>query len=429
MYVTYIVYTHHACTSSSGLVLYSHLSQTAYTTTVVCPAACPLKSPGLLSLSRAAARGMMTSTRENGRAAEEQNMTGPLVVAVIGCGWAGQRHAQAYREAGATVGWCVDLDPTRAEALARALGQGEPATDYHRALEDPRLAAVSICLPHHLHAPVTVEATQAGKHVLCEKPLADTLENADRMIAAADEAGVILMVAENVRFDPIYHKTRELLQDGVIGRPALLQMTRECYLNRSFVEERRWFLDAHAAAGGIMMSGGVHDFETMRMLLGEVTSVYALRARQRFIEMEGDDTSVALVRFGDGIVGTLVESFCMKSLETASGSEVHTLRIDGDLGHLAVVNPTTIHVFSERRDYTVGGPLVEHAIHVPAADTFVLEVTHFLRCVRSGEEPITSGREERRPLEIVLAAYRSMETGQPVAIPAPPWAPRKATAE
>jgi len=105
------------------------------------------------------------------------------------------------------------------------------------------------------------------------------------------------MVAENVRFSPLFHKIRSLLQNGVIGQTALIQMTRECYLTRSFLEDRRWFLDSKAAAGGIMMSGGIHDFETMRMLIGEVESVHALRARQRFMEMEGDDTSVALIKF------------------------------------------------------------------------------------------------------------------------------------
>ena len=352
-------------------------------------------------------------------------MAEPPVVAIIGCGWAGRRHAHAYREAGAVVRWCIDVDRPRAEALARALGQAEAAGDYRRALGDSQVDALSICLPHHLHADVSVDAATAGKHVLCEKPIADTLANADRMIDAADQAGVILMVAENERFNPIYHKARELLRDGVIGQPALLQMNREGYLNRSFLEERRWFLDARAAAGGIMMSGGVHDFETMRLLLGEVESVYALRARQRFLEMQGDDTSIALVRFTDGTVATLVESFCMKSLTTAAGPEVHTLRIDGDLGHLAVVDPSTIRVFSERADYALGGALVEHSIHVPPADTFALEIAHFMQCIRTGDEPITSGRLQRRPLELVLAAYRSMETGRPARIPPLEWGPRR----
>jgi predicted dehydrogenase len=279
--------------------------------------------------------------------------------------------------------------------------------------------AVDICLPHDLHAEVAIAAAEAGKHVLVEKPLAATLAEADAMIAAAARRGVILMVAENVRFDPLYLKVEELLRDGAIGRPALLQMTREAYLTRSFLEERPWFLDARAAAGGIMMSGGVHDFEAVRMLLGEVEEVYALRARQRFAEMEGDDTSVALVRFADGAVGTLVESFVMKSLETAAGSEVHTLRIDGELGSLATRDGRTIELFSERPDYLpggLGGTLVRHTIHVPEADTFAREIAHFIQCVRVGAEPVTSGRSQRRPLELVLAAYESMETGRPVRV-------------
>lgn len=338
-------------------------------------------------------------------------MTEAIRVALIGCGWAGTRHAAAFVHCGAQIIWAVDVERTRAERLAKAYGAEQVTTDYHQALEDPTVEAVSICLPHALHAPSAVAAAEAGKHILCEKPIAATLEEADRMIAAAERAGVILMIAENVRYEPLYRKVRELLDEGAIGRPALLQMTRECYLVQSFLTERPWFLDAKMAAGGIMMSGGVHDFETMRLLLGEIESVSALRAPQRFHQMEGDDTSVALVRFANGAVGTLVESFIMKSLLTATGPEVHTLRIDGELGSLAVREGRIIQLFSEREAYRLGGELAQHDIYVPPADTFALEVAHFIECVHTGAEPLTSGRSQRRPLEAVLAAYRSMERG------------------
>ncbi len=336
----------------------------------------------------------------------------PLRTAIIGCGWAGGRHAQAFQQCGIQVVWAVDTIDARAKSVAQAFPGARISRDFREALRDPQVEAVDICLPHHLHAPVALEAARAGKHILCEKPLAATLEEADQMIEAAQRAGVVLMVAENVRFSPVYQKVRELLDQGVIGRPALIQMTRQCYLARSFLEERQWFLDARAAAGGIMMSGGIHDFETMRMLMGEIETVYALRAPQRFLEMQGDDTSIAAVRFRSGAVGTLVESFVMKSLVTASGPEVHTLRIDGELGSLAVEDGQTIRLFSERAEWLPGGALTQHDIHVPEGDTFLLEAQHFLECVRTGQEPITSGRSQRRPLEAVLAAYRSMESGQ-----------------
>jgi predicted dehydrogenase len=316
------------------------------------------------------------------------------------------------------VRWAVDVDLARATALAGSLSHTEhvprTTTDYREALADPDLDAVSICLPHDLHAPVAVDATRAGLHVLVEKPLAANLAEADRMVAAADNAGVVLMVAENVRFDPVYGRIRQLLDGGAIGKPALLQMTRQCYLRESFLRDRPWFLDADAAAGGIMMSGGIHDFETMRLLIGEVEQVYALRAPQRFLEMEGDDTSIAAVRFRNGVVGTLVESFIMKSLTTAAGPEVHTLRVDGELGHIAWEGGRTICVFSEHEAWQTGGPLSQHEIYVPQADSFALLLAHFLHCIESGEEPITSGRSQRAPLACVMAAYDSMQTGQPV---------------
>ena len=338
-------------------------------------------------------------------------------VAIIGCGWAGTRHASSLRKCVAPLRWAVDTNLSRAQALAQSEEGARATTDYHQALSDPEVAAVDICLPHNLHAPIATEAAQAGKHVLCEKPLAGTLDEADAMIAAAGHAGVTLMVAESERFNPLYHKMRQLLDEGAIGKPALVQSTRECYLVRSFVQDRPWFLSRQAAAGGIMMSGGVHDLETMRMLLGELAAVQALRAPQRFLEMEGDDTSVALIRFQSGVVGTMVQSFVMKDLLTASGPERHTWRIDGDLGSMSVVDGQTIVLYSEQARYRVDENPVQHQIHVPGQDAFDLEIAHFLHCVRTGDEPLTSGRSQRRPLEAVLAAYQSMEMGgQPVVL-------------
>jgi len=339
-------------------------------------------------------------------------------IAIIGCGWAGQRHAQACAVLGIRMRYAVDIDLSRAGSLADRLSRiahtSRITTDYGDALSDPDVDAVSICLPHNLHAQVAIDAAQAGKQVLVEKPLAASLEEADRMIAAADEAGIVLMVAENVRFDALYLKVRDLLRDGVIGKPALLHMTRQCYLCDSFIQDRPWFLDVQAAAGGIMMSGGIHDFEAMRMLIGEVESVYALRAPQRFLEMQGDDTSVAAIRFQDGAVGTLVESFIMKCLTTAAGPEMHTLRIDGELGHIAWDGGRTIRVFSEHERWQTADHLVQHEIDVPVVDSFNLLLTHFVECVETSQEPITGGRSQRVPLACVMAAYESMRSGQPV---------------
>jgi predicted dehydrogenase len=350
-------------------------------------------------------------------------MNSKIQIAIVGCGWAGRRHALAAERCGAIVRWLVDVDLARAESLRASLHRGDAqislSRDYREALDDPKVDAVTICLPHALHRPVTVAAAAARKHILCEKPMACSLPEADDMIEAAEAVGVILMVAENVHFSKLFRRIGGLLQNGVIGRPVLIQMTREAYLTRSLLEERTWFLDEAAAGGGIMMSGGIHDFETMRMLIGEIESVYALRAPQRFPEMEGDDTSIATVHFTNGTVGILVESFVMKSLVTAAGSEIHTLRIDGELGSLAVTDGHTIQLYSEREDLGLDGNPVQLALYVREENTFLLENRHFFRAIRTGSAPLTSGGSQRQPLEVVLAAYESMRTGNPVSLKPP----------
>ena len=334
-------------------------------------------------------------------------------VAIIGCGWAGLRHAVAYRSCGANVLWAVDVDKRRASAIARSYPDTHVVQDVRVALEDPAIDAVSICLPSHMHSDTAIMAVQAGKHVLCEEPMATTLEDADAMVAAAAGAGVTLMTGANVRYSPLYRNMSDLVQEGVIGQPVLVRLNRETYIQGPSPDDQRWESECPDAKDGVMMSGGIHDFEMMRMVVGEITSVHAVKAPQRLHDMRSDDTSIATLRFANGALGMLVESCTSRRLETVSGKEVHTLRIDGELGSLYSPDPRSLQLYTTREDYLVDGRATRKDIHIPESDTFLLEVLHFLKCLHTGQEPNTSGRSQRRSLELVLAAYRSMDTGVP----------------
>ena len=337
-------------------------------------------------------------------------MDGTANVAILGCGWTGLRHAVAYRSSGANVAWAVDTDKRRASAIARSYPDTHVVQDMQVVLEDPSVDAVSICLPTEMHASTAILAAKAGKHILCEEPMAANLADADAMIAAADEAGVTLMIGANVRFSPLYRNIRDLVQEGVIGRPALVALNREAYANGLPTEDQA---GGPGGGEGVMMAGGVHDLEMMRMVVGEIRSVYAAKAPKRIHGMHADDTSIATLSFVDGTLGMLTESCASRRLETVSGREVHTLRIDGDLGSLYSPDLRTLQLYSAREDYLVDGRPMRKDIHIPESDTFLLEVLHFLKCLHTGQEPSTSGRVQRRALELVLAAYRSMETGMP----------------
>lgn len=335
----------------------------------------------------------------------ESGPPGENGVVVIGCGWAGRRHAEAFIAEGARLVWAVDFDISRARDVASLQPGARPATTFDEALSDPAVTMADVCVPHHLHADICSAAIGKGKDVLCEKPLAPTLADADRLAEAAERAALLLMVAENECFNPVYGEVRRLIANGAIGAPALVQATRECYLRESFLSDRQWFLSREASGGGILLSGGIHDFAKLRMMLGEVTLVHALRARQRFAELETEDTVVMLLGFANGVVGTLVESYFMIDPTTKTGTEVHRLRIDGDNGSIEVTNGNSLRVTT---------PAGVGDVIVPAEDTFRAEVREFLACTASRREPSTSARAQRRNLELVQAAYASIASAQPV---------------
>jgi predicted dehydrogenase len=329
-------------------------------------------------------------------------------VAIIGCGSISQLHFEAFSRLGAHVAWSVDTSSERRQAAASRFG-GRASPNIEDALADPGVDAVDLCLPHYLHAPMAIQALQAGKHVLCEKPLAISLEEADVMIEAADRAGRVLMVGENIRYDSGFLKIRELLEGDAIGAVSLAHITRDVWMTEQDLLERPWFQWDRTAGGGIMMSGGVHDLEKARMLFGEISHISAVRAPQRQLAMQGDDTSVAVVRFTSGAIGTIVESYSAISPITDKGGELHTLRIDGSTGTITYDGGGIVHVFSSPQ--RARGSSIQETVEVGQNDTFQAEIAHFLDCVESGQEPITSARSQRRPLELVLAAYRSMDEG------------------
>lgn len=141
-------------------------------------------------------------------------------VAIIGCGGISRGHARGYLQSPDLfeVVACCDERGELAEERAQQLGAKFVTADYREVIASDDVDAVDICLPHHLHAEVAIAAAQAGKHVLVEKPIANTLDEANAMIEAAKKSGVVLMVAHNERYMPVYRKAKELVEQGIQDR-------------------------------------------------------------------------------------------------------------------------------------------------------------------------------------------------------------------
>lgn len=193
----------------------------------------------------------------------------PMRIAIIGTGWMAQEHASSWAHTPAQVVGFVSRDPARAPEAVRAWG----APVVTRLADLAAVDVVDICTPTPWHLESTLEAAASGKHVVCEKPLARTLEDAQTMVATCRAANVQLLAAHVLRYFGDYAAAHADVAAGKIGQPRLLRLARL----GSMPTASTWFAD-DAQSGGVMLDLMIHDFDFARWVAGEVTSVQALRA-------------------------------------------------------------------------------------------------------------------------------------------------------
>lgn len=242
-----------------------------------------------------------------------------LRVGIIGCGSiAKQRHAYEYcANPNVEIAGFFDLSAPRAKALADEFG-GRVYATAEELIADPTIDAVSVCVANAFHAEMTIKALQSGKHVLCEKPMAITLEDCEAMIEAAKKSGHRLMLGHNQRLAPAHRKAKELLASGTLGRIISFSTTfghRGPEMWSMDKSANTWFFKKSAAAFGSMADLGIHKIDLMRYLIGsDITSVYSRMAvlDKKFPDgtpIEVDDNSVEVLTFANGTMGTVTTSW------------------------------------------------------------------------------------------------------------------------
>ena len=197
--------------------------------------------------------------------------------------------------------------PGNAEAFARRFGLPRSYTDYREMLKDPEVEMVSVTAPNRLHARLTIDAARAGKHVVCEKPLCMTLEEADAMIDACAKAGVLLLYAEELCFAPKYVKAKQMADEGAFGRIHLVKQGEKHSGPHS-----DWFWDVEQSGGGALMDLGCHGIAFCWWFLGKprVESVYAQLSTQVHAgRTQGDDDAITIIEFDGGAVGIVENSW------------------------------------------------------------------------------------------------------------------------
>ena len=325
--------------------------------------------------------------------------SGPLGLALVGCGRFATFHARAARRLGGAVRIAfASRDPARAEAYRRRFGGFAAFGSYEAAAADSRVDALVVCTPHHLHESNARLAAEHGKAMLLEKPIARTLAEAEAILSAADSAGVVLMVAENVHFAPCFVAARGYVRDGAIGAVRQIVVSARGYRQPSGWRNRRAEM-----GGGLLIDGGIHYLHLLRDWGGPVDEVFAVSPPNTFPESEGEDTVFLLVRFQSGAVAALVNSVAAPALRRSQWAWV-----TGTHGSLGVDHRGRALWLRGHR-----GPRLRAFVRDRRG--LVAQLAEFVAAVREGRPPALPPESARADLALVLAAYRSLETGRPVA--------------
>jgi myo-inositol 2-dehydrogenase / D-chiro-inositol 1-dehydrogenase len=326
-------------------------------------------------------------------------------VAVIGMGKISDVHITGWKLLeDAEVKVVVDVDAARAEHKAKTHNIPSYETDFNSVVQRPDIDIIDICLPHDLHAPYSIKALQAGKHVLVEKPIATKLADAESMIAAANKAGKKLMVAESLRYSGVYEHVSDLLAKKAIGEPFLFSTRCEYFVDLSRFQgpHTGWRSVPEKIGGGVLLESGIHNIANARYFMGEVDYVYALQGKQTRVELPVEDTVTLLMRFESGTTGQGTFTWGAKWSKTIIDSTVYGT--EGILGLDLANRQTFLDNGKEREVWT--SPTNEYGHEN--------EIKHFLDCIKEDRTPITDGVEETKTLRLIMAAYQSIRENKPV---------------
>lgn len=331
----------------------------------------------------------------------------PVRTLVVGVGWAGRRQLEAAGEIPGLIEFVGIAEPDALQRSATASEFSIEATfdTLKDALTAADVEAVSICAPHHLHRPMVLAAIAAGKDVLCEKPLAMTLEDATEMVDAAERAGVVLTVNEQDAFEPIVDQLVDLLASGKIGEFVSASLVWG-FASRdfSYPGRRAWLTVPSAGGTGTWMLHGVHKVAQLRAVLGEVTSVAAIAHRTGQFERRDIEGSMrALLELERGGSADLLVS---SESPVPEGWRWTLFGTDA----VVTATPTSLSVAAADGTTTTLAP------ETGTMSSYARTLADFAASVRTRRPGRTSGRSERRTLAVVVAGDESARTGDRVVL-------------
>lgn len=330
-------------------------------------------------------------------------------LALIGCGGISPAHLNGIlAEPRAELVYCVDIDEAAARERAEKAGC-RYATDYLSILDE--VDAVDICTPPHLHAPMTIAAARAGKHVLCEKIMATTLDDAEAMIQATNEADVVFMIAFVLRYRREFMILHEICQSGQLG--TIHQAYAQTSMNLG-MPPKEWRRSVETHPFGCFMSHGCHYVDQLLWNVGEIVETASVGNAFTFHDYipGGDDTTCAVFKHASGAVSAYVESWAtpypMTSLKIDVYGKEGSARVEYLHDGKRIVDLVNKDGWQRVWEYD---PNDQEMLDVfGGAKDMHGQISHFVECVIEGKQPQTHGREGIRAMQVVAASMEAEHT-------------------
>ena len=319
---------------------------------------------------------------------------------VIGAGSVAQRRAMpAINKATKTeLHALMSRDKDRAKQLSETHGASKYYTSISDLISDTELDAVYISTPVYMHCEPTIEAAENGLHVMCDKPMAMDVNECQRMIDACTSNGVQLQICFLFRFHSAFQQIKKWIAEGHLGHIVQARMPFMKYAPKPSDD---WHIDPSKSGGGSLIDLGVHSIDLFEHLIGEVVEV-SVFCNSAIHNYDVDETAMMMMRFKNGAQAVTETSF------TAVGSD-QILEIYGTDGSIVVFNDNGWKIKTVIDDQ-------QQVIGSQYEDLFQLQFEHFSRCVSGDDQPIVSGYDGLRNMQIVAAAYESAESKKVVSV-------------
>jgi predicted dehydrogenase len=328
-----------------------------------------------------------------------------LRVGIVGIGSMGKAHADRWLKTPAKLVGVVSQNKTQAEKTASQYG-AKVYDDLTALLKD--VDVVDICTPTYLHHPMVLEAAAAGKHVVCEKPLAMTVQQTREMIEACERAGVHFLVAHVVRFFPEYVTAKSIVDRGEIGRVAVVRLSR-CSFKPARNNPNSWFHDL-SKSGGVMFDLMIHDYDFARWVAGEVESVFAKHIFANFADAPGDH-ALTILRHTNGALSHVEGGWAYPAPMFRT-----SLEIAGEQGLIEHPRdssvPLGIHLHTSDSGTDVDIAVPSSPL---AEDPYTAQMKHFYDVLTGKEKTLrVTAADGAAAVQIALAAIESARTGRRV---------------